>query len=127
MPSAGRTPPPSCRSIWNPVRLSADGREAPGNRLMFDEIGSTVDEVAATLRRHGIKGMPNTVGALNPVVKYAASKLTFDAIMIEVIKGNVLTITYRDWRIEDFPMPHPVIDFLIIFNAGQYPDLILTG
>lgn len=91
---------------------------------MFTDIGKTADEVAATLRACGIKGMPNTVLAFNPIVKYAVTQITADALIVDVTKGNALTITYRDWRSEAVPLPPPVMDFLDRFNRGEYPDLI---
>jgi hypothetical protein len=94
---------------------------------MFDTIGSTADEVAAALRAGGFKGLPNTVGILNPLVKYAVTQVKEDAMMVDVIKAHALTITRRDWTRKEIPLPRAVQDFLARFNRGEYPDLVLDS
>ena len=92
---------------------------------MFDSLGSTHDEIARNLRALAILGTPNTVRVLNPIVKYVMMNFKKDALMLDVIKGDRLTITYADWKKEEVPFPPAVIEFLQRFNRREYPDLIL--
>ena len=91
---------------------------------MFDGIGSTADEVADTLRKLHIRGVPNTVASLNPLVKYVSTAILVDAMMVDVSKG-LLTLTFRDYRTDVIQLPPVVVDFLLRFNRGDYPDLIM--
>ena len=94
---------------------------------MFDSIGSTADEIAATLKASGIKGVPNTVAALNPIVRYVLMHVKVDAMIVDVIRGTHLTMTFRDWQKTDIPLPDAVRDFLARFNRGEYPELLMTS
>jgi hypothetical protein len=89
---------------------------------MFDALGSTPDEVADALRARGINGVRNTVRFLNPIVRYAHTKL--DGVYgIDLIQGDRLRIVFADGRITEAAVPDPVQRFLDAFHRGQYPDL----
>ena len=92
---------------------------------MFDSLGSTSAEIARNLSALGILGTPNAVRVLNPVVKYVMMNFKKDVLMMDVIKGDRLTITYANWKKEEVPFPPAVIEFLQRFNGHEYPDLIL--
>ncbi len=89
---------------------------------MLDELGSTPDEVAAALRRLGIKGVRNTVRFLNPIVRYATTRVT-GAYGIDLIRGDRLRILFADGREDEIAVPEAVLAFLDNFHRGQYPDL----
>lgn len=89
---------------------------------MLDELGNTADEVAVALRQRGIKGVRNTVRFLNPVVRYAHTRLA-DVYGIDLIQGDRLRIVFANGRAEEVAVPEPVRHFLDNFHRGQYPDL----
>lgn len=92
---------------------------------MLESLGPSADTVAAVLEASGIRGMPNTVGSLNPLVKYAATQLQMDAMFVDMLKGTHLTVTFRDWRQEYIDVPAAVREFLMRFNRGEYPQLLM--
>jgi hypothetical protein len=94
---------------------------------VFASLGSTADEVADSLRLLAIRGVPNTVRSLNPVVRYAMSLITDDVVMLDVIRHGVLTVTHAGWRQDTIPLSPAVVEFLEKFNGGDYPDLILSN
>src|SRR6202171_5716758 len=55
-------------------------------------IGSTADEIAATLRGIGIHGARNTVRFLNPVVRYCQNHLLLDDYALDVMQRGFLRI-----------------------------------
>jgi hypothetical protein len=89
---------------------------------MLDELGGTADEVAATLRNLGIKGVRNTARFLNPIVRFATTKVT-DAYGIDLILVDRLRIIFADGRVEEVAVPDAVLRFLENFHRGQYPEL----
>ncbi len=91
---------------------------------MFEELGSTRDEVAQTLRARRIQGVRNTVRFLNPLVRYAAT-LFPDAKSIDLILGDRLRIEFANHTSQLIPVPAPVLEFLEVFHRGGYPDLEL--
>ncbi len=94
---------------------------------MLDDLGCTPDAVASSLREAGIRGVPNTVRFLNPVVRYARRCLP-DAQSIDLIQGNVLRIVFANGSVSDVAVPEAVLRFLDDFHRGRYPDLELpTG
>jgi hypothetical protein len=90
--------------------------------LMLDQLGTTPDQVAATLRANGVLGVRNTVRFLNPIVRYAQSKLT-NVYGIDVIQGTVMRIVFADGSTRDEAVPDAVQQFLQAFHRGEYPDL----
>ena len=91
---------------------------------LLERLGSTPEEVARTFRLHSIKGVPYAVRVLNPVVQIVLKQLNIDALMVDVIKGDRLTITLSDWRQESTTLPSTVVEFLRRFNRKEYLDLI---
>ena len=89
---------------------------------MFDELGQTPDEVADALRASGIKGVRNTVRFLNPIVRYAHSRIA-DAHGIDLIQGDKLRIEFANSEVTEVTVPGPVLRFLDRFHEGHYPDL----
>ena len=93
---------------------------------MLDALGKTADEVADTLRAAGIKGVRNTVRFLNPVVRYAHSRLA-DVYGIDLIQGDKMRIEFANGTVSEVEVPQPVLRFLDAFHAGRYPDLELPA
>ena len=89
---------------------------------MLDELGRTPDEVADALRRLGIKGVRNAARFLNPIVRYAHTRVT-DTYGIDLMNESRLRIVFADGRVEEIAVPEPVLRFLDNFHRGQYPDL----
>ena len=89
---------------------------------MLDELGGSADEVAATLRGLGIQGVRNTVRFLNPIVRYANTKVT-SAYGIDLILVDRLRIVFADGRVEVVGVPEAVLRFLESFHRGLYPEL----
>ncbi len=89
----------------------------------MDALGKNADEVAAALRGHGIRGVPNAVRFMNPIVRYAQGRVGGNPS--GVLIGDTLTLTFPDGRVEQKPIPPAVREFLDSFNQGSYPDLVL--
>ncbi len=90
---------------------------------MLEQMGSSADEVAATLRATGVQGVRNTVRVLNPIVRYAQNVLRLDNLDADVMTGKTFRI--HSVRKHEVALPRAVIDFLDAFNRGAYPDLEL--
>jgi len=89
---------------------------------MLDELGSTAQDVADALRARGIKGVRNTVRFLNPIVRYAHTRVT-DVYGIDLIQGDRLRIVFANGQVTEVVVPEPVLRFLDGFHRGDYPDL----
>jgi hypothetical protein len=89
---------------------------------MFDELGRSPDEVADALRALGIMGVRNTVRFLNPIVRYAHTRLA-GVYGIDLIRGDRLHIVFANGEETEAPVPEPVLRFLENFHRGLYPDL----
>lgn len=89
---------------------------------MFDGLGKTPDEVAASLRAGGIKGVRNTVRILNPIVRYVTSQNP-DAQAVDLILVDRLRIVFASGESTEVPVPEAVLQFLEMFHRGEYPDL----
>ena len=92
---------------------------------MLDDLGNTPDEVAEALRASGITGVRNTVRFLNPIVRYAHSKVS-GVYGIDLIQGDKLRIVFANSVVTEVAVPGPVLLFLARFHEGQYPDLEMT-
>jgi hypothetical protein len=93
-------------------------------------LGTDADAVAATLREHGITGVRNTARNLNPIVRFAQSKLRLDDYRLDVTHGDgmatyILRISLPGGTEEEAHFPVPVKEFLDAFNRGSYPDMEL--
>ena len=91
---------------------------------MLEELGSTPDEIANSLRTAGIRGVRNTVRFLNPVVRYARKFLP-DAQGIDLIQGDRLRIIFANGTVSEVAVPEAVLRFLDGFHRGHFPDLEL--
>jgi hypothetical protein len=100
-------------------------REASELSGILAEMGHTADEVAATLRAAGIKGVRNTVRFLNPIVKYSQQHILVDNYALDVMQPGILRMKLQT-ATHDLPLPKAVIDFLAAFDTGAYPDLELS-
>jgi hypothetical protein len=89
---------------------------------MLEELGSTPETVADTLRAMGIQGVRNTVRFLNPVVRFAHTRQA-DAHGIDLIQSDRLRIEFANGAVTEESVPEPVLRFLDAFHRGQYPDL----
>jgi hypothetical protein len=98
--------------------------EAHQAATVLAQLGDTADAVACSLKAKAIQGVRNTVRFLNPIVRYLQSEL-FSTSDMNLIKGDQLSITLRDGRKADIPLPSAVRGFLAAFNEGAYADLEL--
>jgi hypothetical protein len=89
---------------------------------MFDQLGTTPDQVAESLRTRGIRGVRNTARFLNPIVRFAHT-CAINAYSIDLIQADRLRIVFADGRTDELPVPEPVLQFLDNFHRGLYPDL----
>jgi hypothetical protein len=94
---------------------------------LLRQMGNTPEEVADRLKKGGIRGIRNAVRQLNPIVRYIQVQVRSEAVEFDVMKGDVLTITYQNDRRakEEVAIPDPVWQFLFSFNRGGHPDLEL--
>lgn len=96
-----------------------------GTSSVLEQLGSTPDQVAASLKSHGITGVRNTVRLLNPIVRFVQTQVT-DYRDIDVQTTGQLRVTLPDGRKTVSPLPQTVIDFLTAFNRGGYPELEMS-
>jgi len=89
---------------------------------MLEELGNTPDEVADALRASGITAVRNTVRFLNPIVRFAHTKIC-DVYGIDLIQGDKLRIEFANGVVREVAVPGPVLRFLDGFHQGRYPDL----
>jgi hypothetical protein len=90
---------------------------------ILQSLGKTAAEVVAALRAKGVRGAPNTIRQLNPIVRYVQTQVA-EPCDIRVVDTK-LTIRFPDGRHQEVTIPQPVAEFLDAFNLGQYPDLVL--
>jgi hypothetical protein len=95
-----------------------------GDDCMFDDLGMTPDAVASALRTRGVRGVRNTARFLNPIVRYAHTKVS-DATSIDLMGGDRLRIVFANNEVRELAVPEPVLRFLDGFHRGEYPDLEL--
>lgn len=92
---------------------------------LLEELGTTPDEVAASLKANGVQGVRNAVRFLNPVVRHVQGRVRVDAWSLDLMQRDKLRLTFVDGRKEDTVIPEAVRLFLDAFNRGKYPDLEL--
>ena len=94
-------------------------------------LGQTPQEVAATLKAMGVKGVRNTIRHLNPIVRFTQRQLRIDDYRLAVAHGDgvpyLLRLTLPDGATQETAFPEPVKAFLDDFNAGAYPDMELPA
>jgi hypothetical protein len=94
------------------------------------DLGDSADTVARTLQEHGVKGVRNTVRYLNPIVRFAQSRLRLDDYRLDVAHGDgmptyILRMTLPNGAEESVRFPEAVKDFLDAFNSGKHAELEL--
>jgi hypothetical protein len=94
-------------------------------RTILKSLGSSAEEVAATLQTHGIRGVRNTTRILNPIVRYAQGRVPGNAMSLDVMKPDTLRLIHQSGAEEEASLPLPVRHFLDAFNRGMHPDLEL--
>ena len=63
---------------------------------------------------------------LNPICRYIQAN-ALGVMQAALRDGEALVVTFSDERREEVSLPAAVKDFLIAFNAGAYPDLLLPS
>lgn len=97
-----------------------------GLSKMLAELGSTPDQVAASLDAQGVKGVRNAARFLNVIVRYVQSRLSVDVLSVDVMKDGVVRVTFGTKKKDvEANLPEPVRDFLERFDHGAYPHLEL--
>lgn len=96
---------------------------------LFAGLGSSADEIAATLSATNVRGVRNTVRYLNPIIRYLQDQLRTDDYTMDIWTADashyVLRINAPDGSKEEIALPAVVKDFLDAFNQGAYPHLEL--
>ena len=93
---------------------------------LFQELGATPDDVAATLRTNKIQGLRNAARYLNPVVRYVQVRFQDEAVDMDLFNPVRLSIHFRSGPTQEIPIPEPVRQFLDAFNRGEFPFLELV-
>lgn len=91
---------------------------------LLEQMGTTADEVAATLRAKGVQGVRNTVRILNPIVRHMQIVMLIDNLDADVMTGKTLRIQ-GGIKKQEVKLPQAVMQFMEAFNRGIYPDLEL--
>jgi hypothetical protein len=85
-------------------------------------MGSTPDQVAATVRAARVLGLRDSTSFLDPVVRYLNRNLDIGG-KLEVGAGGAVLRLQLDGRLREVPLPVAVQVFLDGFHRGLYPDL----
>ena len=93
---------------------------------LLANLGSTADEVAATIKAHGIQGIRNTVRFLNPLIRYLQTQMQLNPLTMDLILGDRLRMRHDNGTQEETPIPQAVLQFLDAFNQGVYPELVIS-
>lgn len=114
---------PVCETIRMPNPSKADLEQ----RLtaLLGELGADADAVADSLRGRGVRGLRNAVSILNPVIRYALTRVPVDAWRFDVRQRDTVRLTMPGGVVVNVPLPRPVAQFLDGFDAGRYKDLEL--
>ena len=91
-------------------------------------LGTTPDQVAATLRANGVQGVRNTIRHLNPIVRFVERQLVLDDYQLCLESNGQETkvrLRLRNGQTEHAIINGPVKSFLGAFNAGAFPELEL--
>ena len=95
-------------------------------RTTLEGMGGTADEIAATLRAKGVRGVRNAVRFLNPVVRYVQNTLRYDNLDLDVMTGKTIRLNSGSVvKMQEVAIPEAVRQFLDAFNRGAYPDVEL--
>jgi hypothetical protein len=85
-------------------------------------IGTSPDEIAATLRRAWIRGVRGSTSFLNPIVRYLNQNLDIGGRLVVSVDGTA-THLLSGGQLQQVPLPIAVQAFLNCFDRGLYPDL----
>jgi hypothetical protein len=89
---------------------------------LLESLGGTPEEVAATLRAAGVRGLRDSTGFLNPVVRHLNRSLSIGG-RLEVGAGGEVLRLQRGGKVSEARLPLAVQVFLDRFHRGLYPDL----
>ncbi len=92
---------------------------------LLEELGATPDEVAASLKGNGFRGVRNAARFLNILVRYAQARIRVDAWSLDMMNRDRLRLTLGNGGTVEAVLPEPVRLFLDAFNRGEYSDLEL--
>ena len=84
---------------------------------LLEQMGTTADEVAATLRTKGVQGVRNTVRILNPIVRYMQIVMLIDNLDADVMTGKTLRIQ-GGVKKQEVKLCQAVRDFIVAFDRG---------
>lgn len=100
----------------------------PTVKEYLKSLGDTAEQVAESLRSHGVKGVVASkchCPILNAIYKACPDYWSG----LEIVNGSkngdhwYYTATLDDAQIMDPDLPQPVMDFIGEFDSGKYPDL----
>jgi hypothetical protein len=89
-------------------------------------MGSTPDQVAATLRAASIQGLRDSTSFMNPVVRYLNRSLNIGGRLEVGAGGTMLRLLYEG-KLREVALPLSVQVFLDGFHRGLSPDLESTA
>jgi hypothetical protein len=92
----------------------------------LEEMGSTPEQVAATVRAAGVHGVRDSTSFMSPVVRCLNRSLNIGGRLEVGAGGAVLRLLYEG-KLREVPLPMPVQVFLDGFHRGLYPDLETAG
>jgi hypothetical protein len=94
--------------------------------ILLDQLGSTPERVAVSLQRAGVQGYP-FLGAHCPVARYVHAVVGVEPGIGKVKIGlsrATLNAPHWWWPIS-VSLPVPVRLFVLAFDRGQFPELLL--
>ena len=65
---------------------------------LLDELGTTANEVAASLKANGVQGIRNATRTLNIIVRHVQGRIRVDAWSLDMMERNRLRLTLGDGR-----------------------------
>jgi hypothetical protein len=89
---------------------------------LLENMGSTPDEVAATLRHANVHGVRDSTSFMNPIVRYVNRNLDIGG-RLEVGAGGIMLRLLYEGKLREVPLPVAVQGFLDCFHRGLYPAL----
>jgi hypothetical protein len=98
---------------------------------LLEELGTTPEEVATSLKASGVRGVRNDARFLNIIVRYVQSRIRVDVQTLDMMAGDKLRMILGSasgtLRKVETGIPEPVRQFLDAFDRGHYPDLELLA
>jgi hypothetical protein len=95
--------------------------------ILLDQLGSTPERVAASLQRAGVQGYP-FLGAHCPIARYVHAVVGVEPGIGKVKIGlSRATINAPHWWWPiSVSLPVPIRLFVLAFDRGQFPELLLS-